>query len=261
LKQRGADFCIFHLTGRAIADPMSNFGVVNSALSYIDVLIGLVPGAREKLPTLAKSTELAGVINAGLPCAGVPLAVGTMDAWSGILGAGARRDCDAVYLSGTSEVLGLVSETRIPTPGVIAFPKCEGIVLHAGPTQAGGAFVAWQSQVLGRSSEELSSLVENREANKATPVFLPHLEGERAPLWDPASRASFSGMDSTTGPADLACAMFEDVSYSVRLLLESLETSSGVKPDALTLAGGGMRSDIWCQIRADILGRPPRRQS
>lgn len=253
------DFCTFHLTGQAIADPMSNFGIIDSALNYIAPLIDLVPRASEKLPPLAGSTELAGVIKAGLPCAGAPLAVGTMDAWSGILGAGARRDGDAVYLSGTSEVLGLVSETRIPTPGVIAFPKCEGIVLHAGPTQAGGASVAWLSQLLGRPPGELSSLVEHGDADKATPIFLPHLQGERAPLWDPHSRASFSGMSAATGPADLARAVFEGVAYSVRLLLESLENSAGMRPEALTIAGGGMKSDIWCQIRADILGRPLRR--
>ena len=253
------DFCIFHLTGHAVADPMSNFGIIDGALSYIDKLIDLVPGARHKLPPLAGSTELAGVVKAGLPCPGVPLAVATMDAWSGILGAGARRDGDAVYLSGTSEVLALVSETRVPTPGVIAFPKCEGMVLHVGPTQAGGASVAWLSQLLGRSPGELSNLVANGGAHKSTPIFLPHLQGERAPLWDPASRASFSGMDSATGPADLARAVFEGVSYSVRLLLESLESSAGISPGALTLAGGGMKSDEWCQIRADVLGKPLRR--
>ncbi len=253
------DYCIFKLTGEVSADPMSNFGVIDQSLSYISSLIDLVPGAAARLPPLRAFADNAGIIKPGLPGAGTPLVTGTMDAWAGILGAGAVKNGDAVYLSGTSEVLGLISETRVPTPGVIAFPKCEGIVLHAGPTQAGGASVEWLSKLLGRTPDELAALAGTVDPHARVPLFLPHLEGERAPLWDIHSRAAFAGMDSSTGPAELARAVFEGVAYSVRLLLESLEHSAGFTPETLTIAGGGARSDIWCQIRADIVGRPLKR--
>ena len=64
-----------------------------------------------------------------------------------MLGVGAVRQGDAGYLSGTSEVVGIVSRRRLPTPGVIAFPNREGITLSAGPTQSGGAAVAWLGEL------------------------------------------------------------------------------------------------------------------
>ncbi|MFO1034325.1 MAG: hypothetical protein U1E15_09715 [Hyphomicrobiales bacterium] len=65
---------------------------------------------------------------------------------------------EGLYLSGTSEILGIVSSSKVPTPGVIAFAKCEGLVLHAGPTQSGGASVQWLGRLLGKTPAEISTL-------------------------------------------------------------------------------------------------------
>jgi len=249
------DFCIFRLTGEATADPMSAFGVIDQTLAYIPELLALVPGAAERLPSLRGLTSPIGCVRDGLPGAGLSMVTATMDAWAGMLGAGAVRDGDAAYLSGTSEVGAIVSRQRIPTPGVIAFPDCEGITLHAGPTQAGGASVAWLSALLGRSAEDISALAAASDTTRRAPAFLPHLQGERAPLWDIEARASFSGLDASMGPPEMARAVLEGVAYSVRLLFGALEESSGCRAERLHHAGGGARSDVWCQIRADILDR------
>jgi xylulokinase len=250
------DYCLLRLTGEACADPLSSFGVVDSSLRYIDELIAVAPGAAERLPPLRDPTAIIGRVRAGLPGAGVPVVTATMDAWAGMLGAGAVRDGDAGYLSGTSEVVGIVSSRRVPAPGVIAFPCCEGITLHAGPTQAGGASVAWLGELLGRSAEEVSTLAATSIRERPAPIFLPHLQGERAPLWDIAARASFAGLDASMGAGDLARSVLEGVAYSVSLLLGALEASSAVTTKRLRHAGGGARSSVWCQIRADVLGRP-----
>lgn len=250
------DYCLLKLTGVACADPLSSFGVVDSSLRYIGDLIALVPGATQRLPPLRGIAEPVGRIREGQPGAGLPMVNATMDAWSGMIGAGAAHEGAAAYLSGTSEVGGIVSRTRVPTPGVIAFPECDGIMLHAGPTQAGGASVAWLARLLGRSAEEISELADRSDAAQRAPLFLPHLQGERAPLWDIAARASFSRLDGSMGAPELSRAVLEGVAYSVRLLLSALEASSGVRATRLRHAGGGARSDVWCQIRADVLGRP-----
>lgn len=250
------DYCIMQLTGEVVADPMESFGVIDQDLRYIDGLVDLVDGAAERLAPIRDFTSIAGQIRSGLPAAGTPMVVATMDAWSGLFGSGALREGDGLYLSGTSEVLGIVSEQRNPEPGVIAFPRCESIVLHAAPTQAGGASMAWLSTLLGRSPAELSSLADHVDRRGMTPVFLPHLQGERAPLWNAHARASFSGIDAAMGPAEFTVAMMEGVAFSARMAIESLQRSAGAVPAALCAAGGGMASDVWCQIRADVLGKP-----
>ena len=250
------DYCIMQLTGTVVADPMTNFGIIDSTLAKVPRLIDLVAGAEKRLPPLAGFTEVIGKIREGLPCAGTPIVTGAMDAWSGLLGAGVCDEGQCVYLSGTSETLGIVSSQKTPTPGVIAFPKCEGIVLHAGPTQSGGASVEWLSRLLGRTPTEISTLASSANTKQPLPVFLPHLEGERAPLWDIKARASFSGISSAMGAAEFARAVLEGVGYSARLVLAALEASACVKPEIINHSGGGANSDIWCQIRADILGCP-----
>jgi xylulokinase len=253
------DYCILQLTGEAVADPMASFGVIDQSLAYIGSLVGLVAGARQRLAPLRRFADAAGRIRDGLPGAGAPMMTGTMDAWSGMLGAGALADGDGLYLSGTSEILGIVSERKRPVPGVIAFPRCEEITLHAAPTQAGGASIAWLANLLSKSPAELSALAEAVDRGRMTPLFLPHLQGERAPVWNIDARASFSGVDSSMGPAEFAVAAMEGVAFSVRLALDSLQQSADCVPEVLNAAGGGMVSDIWCQIRADVLGKPLRR--
>jgi xylulokinase len=253
------DFCLMHLTGAVAADPMTNFGLIDQSLAYVPKLAGLVEGGSEKLPPLRPFADIIGAMRAGSPFAGVPVVTGSMDAWAGLFGAGVTRNGEAVYLSGTSEILGIVSNRKVPTPGVIAFPECETITLHAGPTQAGGASIEWLSRLLGQSPGVLSALA--KEAVGTVPLFLPHLQGERAPIWDVGSRGSFALMDVTTGPAELARAVLEGVAYSARWLFEALEASADTRPTIIHHSGGGSVSDVWCQIRADVLGRPIRRMA
>lgn len=52
----------------------------------------------------------------------------------------------------------------------------------------------------------------------------------------------------------MARAVLEGVAYSARLVLESLQSSACLKPDVIHHSGGGAASDVWCQIRADVLG-------
>ena len=252
------DYCIAALTGEVIADPMTHFGILDQSLTVIHPLMALLPGALQRVPKIAPFTKCVGVVRQGLPCAGVPVVTGAMDAWSGLFGAGVSEEGQGLYLSGTSEILGLVSSQRYPTPGVIAFAPCEGLVLHAGPTQSGGASAQWCSHLLGLKLPELFAEAAHANLNHV-PLFLPHLEGERAPLWDAGAKGSFTGLTSASGPRELARAVLEGVAYSARLVIERLAESGGRSPSIIHHAGGGSRSDFWCQIRSDILGKTIKR--
>ena len=250
------DFCVLQLTGAVLSDPISAVGLVN-ADSYVADLLDLVPGARRLLPPLASFTTVAGTVRPGLPCAGTPVVVGAMDAWGGMFGVGVVADGDAMYQSGTSEIAGIVSSTIVPTPGVILFPAYEGIVMHAAPTQTGGAALEWFARVLGATPRETAE--RGLAASGTIPFFLPHLQGERAPLWDSATRGVFARLDPSAGAPEMAQAVLEGVAFSVRLAFDALKASAGLVPAVINIGGGGAASDGWCQLRADILGRPLRR--
>lgn len=249
------DYCLMHLTGALATDPLSNFGLVDGGQGWIDELLGLVPGAQDKVaPLLAPTACMGAMRNDALR--GRPVVCGTMDAWAGLLGCGGARQGAQVYLSGTSEILGVSSRHVTPTPGVVVFPEQAGIRLHAAPTQSGGEAALWFAGVSGQSVEALSALVEGTKRSQATPLFLPQLEGERAPLWDTTLRGAFLGLSRSTTPAAMARAVFEGVALSARHAMGPLRASAGVGADTILCGGGGFRSAVWTQIRTDVLGVP-----
>ncbi len=249
------DYCLHHLTGTMASDPLSNIGLTNEA-GYIAEVLALVPGAAERMAPLTAPQAVMGQGRAGGPLAGLPVVTATMDGWCALFGAGGSAEGAGVHVSGTSEVLGIAAAGVHPTNGVVVFPELGGVRLHAGPTQSGGAALAWFCDWAGISAEAASDLVRSRPRASLTPLFLPQLQGERAPLWDPSLRGVFLGLDQASGLPDLARAVMEGVALSARHVLGALETSSGHSPEMLTCGGGGFRSAAWMKIKADVLGRP-----
>jgi xylulokinase len=131
--------------------------------------------------------------------------------------------------------------------------------MHAAPTQSGGAALQWFANILGKSPAQLSALVGATEPSEVTPLFLPHLQGERAPIWDGDTRGVFARLDGRADAASMTRAVMEGVALSVRWAFEALESSTGLRPEVVNIGGGGSRSDVWTQIKADVLGLPLRR--
>ena len=222
----------------------------------LDPLIARVAGASERLAPLHAFTEIVGEIKLGSSSRSAPVVAGTMDAWSGLFGAGVHKAGQAVYISGTSEILAVSSSARVGAPGVVTFPTAEGLTIHAGPTQSGADSLRWWGETIGRNVE--GALAEAAKADrKGRPIlFLPHLQGERAPLWDSDLRGAFIGIDARTAAPEFSLAVMEGVALSARMLLSALDAAAGEPVQTLFHAGGGARSDLWAQIRADCLGRP-----
>lgn len=252
------DYLIRALTGARISDPLSNIGLVGADLAYIGPLTDLVPGAAGRLMRLSPPASVAGGLRLAPGLAEVPVAVGTMDALAGMFGLGLRAEGDAAYLSGTSEVLAIASEAAVPQPGVMVFPRHEGLRLHVGPTQSGGASVEWFCRAFGVTPGAMAEEVA-ADPGSEVPLFLPHLAGERAPLWDAGAQGAFIGLTAGMGRAALARGVYQGVAFSARLLLGALEASAARRPEVMLCGGGGFRSDVWNRIRADVLGLPLRR--
>ncbi len=249
------DYVIAQLTGEVSADPISSIGLVGEDHTYARVVLDLMQRAAELLAPLRDPLSIVGQVSQGLPFAGTPVCCGTMDAWASMFGLGVASEGQAMYLSGTSEVLGLISEKGVGFPGIITFPTWRGIRLHAGPTQSGGASLNWLARLLEKTVEDITCLAQGAVITPDSPVFLPHLEGERAPLWDPFSRAGFAGLNSAHGPRDIIIAVMEGVAFSARLAVEAIEQSANQDIQVMRHGGGGASSDAWCQIRANALGR------
>ncbi|MEI6098804.1 MAG: FGGY-family carbohydrate kinase [Alphaproteobacteria bacterium] len=250
------DYCLLQLTGQVVTDPLANVGLVGPDLRFVGPILDLVQGAAQRMAPLAGVTEVVGRTRPEFAMSGIQMVNGTMDGWAGLVGAGATREGASVWLSGTSEVLGMCADHVAGTPGVVVFPAVGGLRLHAGPTQSGGASQLWFCDMAGVSVRDLTEALIATPRRKGTPLFLPHLAGERAPLWDASLRGAFLGLEAGMERVDLGRAVLEGVALSGRHVLEALQASCGVASGALFCGGGGFLSDPWGQIRADVVNRP-----
>jgi xylulokinase len=244
------DFCIATLTGSVRTDRISPVGLVGSDGGYLDDAFALVDGSAARFPPLDEFDATAGRTTGafGFP-AGVPTSVGTMDAWSSIYGSGVVRPGQGAEISGTSEIIGLMSAEPGSAEGVISFPPVRARYLQAGATQAGGDALRWIAGVLGMTIDD--ALAAAKAVEPQPLLFLPHLAGERAPLWNSDASAVFLGMTTHTTPGHLVRAVLEGVAHAARHLRESCEQAAGFRADALRLSGGGASNQLWNQIRAD----------
>jgi len=86
-------------------------------------------------------------------------------------------------------------------------------------------------------------------------IFTPWLYGERTPVEDSFVRGGFHNLSLSTTRDDLVRSVLEGVALNARWLLGAVERFTRRRLDPIRFIGGGARSDVWCQIFADALGR------
>ena len=86
-------------------------------------------------------------------------------------------------------------------------------------------------------------------------LALPHLEGAFCPEFNPNARAVFFGATLRHGRAHFIRAILESVAFMLKRNLDLVE-GLGIGVKAITSLGGGARSPLWLQIKADVLQKP-----
>jgi xylulokinase len=106
--------------------------------------------------------------------------------------------------------------------------------------------------------DQMTHLAEQAPAGSDGLVALPHLEGAACPEFNPAARGVFFGIDLRHTRGHFVRAIMESVAYMLKTHLDIVQ-ELGVNADEVRSMGGGARSDLWLQIKADVLQRPVRR--
>jgi xylulokinase len=86
-------------------------------------------------------------------------------------------------------------------------------------------------------------------------VVLPHLEGAYCPEFNPAAKAVFFGATLRHTKAHFIRAILESVAYMLKRNLSLLE-NLGIPIHTIYSLGGAARSNLWLQIKADVLQKP-----
>ncbi|WP_185819910.1 gluconokinase [Salibacterium salarium] len=194
----------------------------------------------------------------------IPIAVGASDGPLANLGVGAVDDSKTVVTVGTSgAVRQFVNKPFLdPDERVFCYAVSENQYIMGGPTNNGGNVLDWLQHTLqspdkqpGVSDvESYLQMAGDIKAGSNGLLFLPYLNGERAPHWDATLKGSFFGLSHSHTQAHMARAGLEGVIYALYSIQEAIDTL-GHSSDTIYANGGFARSELWLQILADVFGR------
>jgi gluconokinase len=83
--------------------------------------------------------------------------------------------------------------------------------------------------------------------------LLPYFTGERSPHWNAEASATLTGLRLSHTRAHIARAALEGVAFCLADVWLAL-LAAGPAPEFAALTGGILRSPLWAQIVADVLG-------
>jgi sugar (pentulose or hexulose) kinase len=272
------DYLLFRFTGRYLADPC----LLSSSLLF-DIrrkrwwsemldFIGITP---QRLPEVQESGRAVSELTAeaaretGL-WEGTLAATGGMDQALAALGAGNTRP--GLITENTGAALAIVATLEQPVFDLGGVVPCH---CHALPDtyyllpwgQTAGMALRWFRDVFGGEEREeagrtgtdayalLTAAAAEVPPGAEGLVALPHLMGAACPEFNPAARGVWFGIGLHHTKAHFVRAILESVAYMLRRNMEILE-ELGVAVAEIRALGGGARSPLWNQIKADALGMP-----
>ena len=205
----------------------------------------------------------------GLP-AGIPVAEGGIDAYTGMLGMATVRPGRMAIVMGSSTCHMGLSDHGIFGSGVWGpYPDAliRGTWVLEGGQTATGSIVKWfrdnfagaeQAQAKQRGMDTFQ-LLDEKAAGVAPGseglVLLDYFQGNRTPIRDPLVRGALWGLGLKHTSAHVFRAILEGTAYGTRHILEDL-AAHGFKVAELYATGGGAKSRLWLQIHADVCGLP-----
>lgn len=213
-------------------------------------------------PTLLGNTARPGEVIGALPVARHGLAAGTLivsgghDQFVASLGAGGAPDVPT-WSSGTVDSVIIQSRDSRVSDQVPTYLVQDGLYVRPVPNFNAGQAVDWLRQLCGDPS--LSDLLET-DAPDDDLVFVPTLGRVGAPEFGASRGGMIAGLTYGTGPSSIGRALLRGIVLETRQAVRrsgcTLRSAT-----AITLAGGGSRSDYWCRLKAAAFGKPALRRT
>lgn len=276
------DFLCEMLTGNCVTDPYSWRGLANlSTGRYSRKLLDGIGFSAQKLPRIigvsesagctkeipldgkygtvgntsaARSTkEIAKGITKEIPLegkrlpAGIPVFTGLNDFFASLLGMGVYMEGELFDITGTSEHIGVIEPAVNQDTALVSGPYLSGNA-HYGVTASSGASLDFCQRMFGLLEVGQEQVLKNNP-----PVFLPYLNGERAPIWDPDARGMFFGIHGSCQKADMAYSVLEGVVFSLYHIYESMGMP---KAGRMLVSGGAAANHTLNELKAEMFGVP-----
>ena len=261
-----------HLTGWLAGVVVQDHAQASSTLVYdihkrtwSDELLAHAGLDREQLPEIRAAHDVIGSLR---PEAAEALGltprcrviVGTGDEHGAALGAGAVAPGIVVDVTGTAEPVGVPSaEAVLDDERVVETHAhaADGMLFVENPGFVSGGSTQWWAATQRIPQGELFSVAEQAPAGSDGALFLPTLSGSTAPRWNDRMLGCFAGLALNHGPSHMARAVLEGCAYALKDIIARFD-ALGIGGEEIRVVGGGARSRLWLQIKADVTGRPVR---
>jgi xylulokinase len=250
-----------------------DFGFDVNILDYNEDLINTMGLDIDKYPRLHKNAESLGSVTekaakeTGI-VEGIPVFSGGPDFTPGALAAGALHSGQGYYSMGSgANMIVLTDDLEVASPYLISIIHAKGPELRMldGVQGSIGYSIRWFRDQLGGLEQEAATVLDGSvnafeimtaEGLKTEPgaggiVYLPYLFGKFHPVLNPNAKGVFFGISPISTRPQIIRAIMEGCSFA---MYQSLKNSLklGLKVDEIIATGGPSKSDLWCQIMADV---------
>ena len=214
---------------------------------YWDEMLSFIGVEKEMLPALMDSGKYVGEYN------GIKVNTSAMDQVAGAIGAGVIEKGICSVMTGTTMAIYLPTDS-VPEFKEDSFVPCHYsfdssyALLSWSPTA--GMALKWFKEAFlpDVSFKDLDALAEKVSVGSDGVTFLPYLCGSTMPKYNPDARGSFTGLTPEHNTAHFVRSIMESVACMLKSNLDYL----GTDVDEIRVMGGGAKSPLWCNMKADI---------
>ncbi len=239
------DYLCEVLTGNRVTDVYSWRGLANLETGkYSEWGLSVAGVSEDRLPRMLWPTEAAGkVISDEFGIAiGTPVYVGCNDFFAGLLGMGIQNQ--VFDISGTSEHVGVVKAEPDFDTKMVSGPYFHDFVQY-GVTASSGVSMDFCLKHFVPEVDIEACLQKN------PPIFLPYLNGERAPIFNPDASGVFFGIHGNCDKDEMAYAVMEGIVFSLYHIYQELHADG---TDIMVVVGGAARNRTLNQLKAELFG-------
>ena len=199
---------------------------------------------------------------------GTAVAVGNVDSFATVPGAGVDQPGQFVMMVGTSICDMTIHPNEVLLPGITGVVQ-DGIFAGSYGYEAGQAAVgdmfAWFVEGLLGEREARAARFQALEAEAATIrpggtglVALDWWNGNRSILADADLSGVIAGLTVSTTPAEVYRALLESVALGTLRIIDNFEEYGLPQPEIVACGGVALRSPLLMQLIADVTNRPVR---
>ena len=262
------DYIVYMLTGNAVID--LSLAARTMALDirkkdWSDEILNAAGVDKALLSTPVMAFNVAGEIKAEIAKElglkeSIKIVNGAHDQVASAVGAGVFEVGNAVDGTGTVECITPVFDTIPENDALYEDGYCvvpyvfDGTYVWYAFSYTGGAALKWFKDNMAKE-KSYKELDESIKPDPTGILILPHFAGAATPYMDVNSKAAMIGLTLEHTGADIYKALMEGVTYEIMINIDRIQ-NCGIIPEKLYATGGGATSEVWLQIKADILNRP-----